>query len=229
MSVGVIFLDEFDKLASSGSGLVFAGEGSQKDVSGRGVQKDLLKVLECGEIALPMHHGFPDRTDCEGTSTRDIAFIAAGVFGGLCHRFHQPGGQIGFREPDSTTRKDFHDEPRVTDFAAVGFLPELIARFSSIVTFDGLGVSDLKDILRKNMVPQLQRQFRHDGVRLTVEPRALDVIAEKAYRRKVGARGLGHELAELMDDCLFDLYSEERATTLLVRVQDGDLKCEIAN
>ena len=45
-SMGVVCLDEFDKVASGQNSAVFAGAGTTKDVSGLGVQRELLKMLE---------------------------------------------------------------------------------------------------------------------------------------------------------------------------------------
>ena len=44
-SIGIVCLDEFDKLASGKNNAVFAGAGTTKDVSGLGVQRELLKIL----------------------------------------------------------------------------------------------------------------------------------------------------------------------------------------
>ena len=51
-AVGVVCLDEFDKVASGQNNAVFAGAGSTKDVSGLGVQRELLKMLEAAEISV---------------------------------------------------------------------------------------------------------------------------------------------------------------------------------
>ena len=47
---GIVCLDEFDKLASSTSNARFAGEGTTKDVSGYGVQRELLKIIEGADV-----------------------------------------------------------------------------------------------------------------------------------------------------------------------------------
>ena len=58
---GVIVLDEFDKIAGSYSSARFAGQGTTKDVSGYGVQRELLKILEGTDVQIPLDFGFSNR------------------------------------------------------------------------------------------------------------------------------------------------------------------------
>ncbi|MCX7869469.1 MAG: AAA family ATPase, partial [Terrimicrobiaceae bacterium] len=85
---GIIYLDEVDKLATRGE----AG----RDVSGRGVQTNLLKILEDGDVplvspndvggqiqaAMSAARGAPGHS-AESLPTRNILFIASGAFAGL--------------------------------------------------------------------------------------------------------------------------------------------------
>ena len=43
-SIGIVCLDEFDKIASGQNNALFAGAGTTKDVTGMGVQRELLKM-----------------------------------------------------------------------------------------------------------------------------------------------------------------------------------------
>jgi ATP-dependent Clp protease ATP-binding subunit ClpX len=82
-SIGVVCLDEFDKLAAASSNARFAGQGTTKDVSGYGVQRELLAMLESTEVMVPMDYGFSAFGQRVKLSTRDIPFIACGAFSGL--------------------------------------------------------------------------------------------------------------------------------------------------
>ncbi|MFA7235991.1 MAG: ATP-dependent protease ATPase subunit HslU [Phycisphaeraceae bacterium] len=64
---GIIFLDEIDKIASSGGG---EGGGRGPDVSRQGVQRDLLPIVEGTTVST--RHGL--------VQTDHILFIAAGAF-----------------------------------------------------------------------------------------------------------------------------------------------------
>src|SRR5256885_188325 len=84
-SIGIICLDEFDKIASGQNNAIFAGAGTTKDVTGMGVQRELLKMFEAGGglVALQLTHS--TYGDHVVMSTSDVAFVAAGAFSG----FHQ--------------------------------------------------------------------------------------------------------------------------------------------
>ena len=53
-SIGIVCLDEFDKIASGQNNAIFAGAGTTKDVTGMGVQRELLKMLEASEVVVPL-------------------------------------------------------------------------------------------------------------------------------------------------------------------------------
>src|SRR4051794_9857333 len=108
-SIGIICLDEFDKIASGQNNAIFAGAGTTKDVTGLGVQRELLKMLEASEVVVPLELTHSSYGDHIVMSTADVAFIAAGAFSG----FHQVAdrraatGRIGFgRKPKAMHAAD---------------------------------------------------------------------------------------------------------------------------
>ncbi len=44
-SIGIVCIDEFDKIATGHNNALFSGQGTTKDVTGMGVQRELLKML----------------------------------------------------------------------------------------------------------------------------------------------------------------------------------------
>src|SRR5262245_49950989 len=84
-SIGIVCLDEFDKIASGQNNAIFAGAGTTQDVTGLGVQRELLTMLAAPEAALPLELTHSTYGDHVVMSTSDIAFVAAGAFSG----FHQ--------------------------------------------------------------------------------------------------------------------------------------------
>src|ERR671935_1745757 len=97
-SIGIICLDEFDKIASGQNNAIFAGAGTTKDVTGMGVQRELLKMLEASEVVVPLELTHSTYGDHIVMSTADIAFLAAGAFSGFHQVVHRRGAadRIGF-------------------------------------------------------------------------------------------------------------------------------------
>ena len=96
-SIGIICLDEFDKIASGQNNAIFAGAGTTKDVTGMGVQRELLKMLEAGEVVVPLELTHSTYGDHLVMSTADIAFIAAGAFSGFAQVARRRGNaDMGF-------------------------------------------------------------------------------------------------------------------------------------
>lgn len=216
-SVGVVCLDEFDKVASGQNNAVFAGAGSTKDVSGLGVQRELLKMLEAAEISVPndlSHSEYGARTVM---STSDIAFIGCGAFSGFKGITDAARGEdIGFgrnatgHDPDRIAVSYTEDDvAAVRHFHRFGFLPELIGRFKRIVPFQSLSAGQLTDILRQNILRQYRNEFRFEEIQLEVDDAVLQLMVRQAQGKESGARGLESVFARHLEDAAFAAYSEE--------------------
>jgi len=232
--VGMICLDEFDKLASSNNRAVFAGEGTTKDVSGLGVQRELLKMLESAVITVPTQFSHNSYQQKPLLSTADIAFVACGAFSGLKPLVHKrQGGGIGFHAkgrlaPDEIAVQ--YDQAELEDtviFQEYGFLPELIGRFSRIIPFDPLSRETLLEILDRNVVRSYRREFETAGIELCINPQVLDKIVEEAIRTQTGARGLRNAMTLYLEDAAFDAYSAECASRILVTLTDGEVRSRV--
>jgi ATP-dependent Clp protease ATP-binding subunit ClpX len=237
-SIGIVCLDEFDKIASGQNNAIFAGAGTTKDVTGMGVQRELLKMLETSEVVVPLELTHSSYGDHVVMSTADIAFIAAGAFSGFQQVAHRRAvkDHIGFgRETVSSSSDpdaiavDFTAEQveNISNFQAYGFLPELIARFTRIIPFRALDVGTLRDILRTDVVARMAREFKAEGFKLEVEDAVLDAVAAEALRRETGARGLASTLTRNLEDVAFDQFGTEQGATVRVRMIAGTLDVAI--
>lgn len=168
---GIIYLDEVDKLATRDT-------SGGRDVSGRGVQTNLLKLMEDGDVPLvspndvtgqlqsavqTMRGGTPGQP--ETLNTRHILFIVSGAFSGLeelIRRRLAEGfaaaasrkGATGSAGELSRIMSLGTDEllARVTtpDFIGYGLEPEFVGRLPVRVACHALDTDDLFDVLRKS-------------------------------------------------------------------------------
>ncbi len=223
-ALGVVCLDEFDKIAASSSNARFAGQGTTKDVSGYGVQRELLAMLEGKELMIPMDYGFSEYGQRANISTRNIPFIACGAFSGF-EELQKQRANIGFGNKEGLLPELTIDE--VGLFQKYGFLPELIGRFARIVTFPGLNEETLKKILNDNIIPQFQNEFRGEGLELNVSDAAMDYLVKRSKKRGTGARGLHTELVKAIEEAAFATFGRKMRATIEIACTNDSLESKI--
>jgi ATP-dependent Clp protease ATP-binding subunit ClpX len=231
-SIGIICLDEFDKIASGQNNAIFAGAGTTKDVTGMGVQRELLKMFEAGEVVVPLELTHSTYGDHIVMSTADIAFVAAGAFSGfqqVCRR-RGANDNIGFgrkKGPRGSSASDAiaisftaEEVENIANFQAYGFLPELMARFTRIVPFRALDRGTLREILQSNVIDRLTREFDDEGFKLIVEDSVIDHIVNESLTRETGARGLAAILTRHIEDAAFEAFAEQNGGDVRVHIKD---------
>ncbi len=85
-----------------------------------------------------------------------------------------------------------------------------MGRLPVVATLDELTVDDLVRILiepKNSVVKQYQKLMEMDGVELKFTEEALRAIAEEAYKRKTGARGLRAIIEDIMVDVMYEIPS----------------------
>ncbi|MGQ0792927.1 MAG: AAA family ATPase [Deltaproteobacteria bacterium] len=211
---GVVVLDEFDKIAGAYSSGRFAGQGTTKDVSGYGVQRELLKILEGTDAQIPLDFGVSNRGPRAMISTRDMSFFAVGAFSGIRSLFEKGG--LGFLQqiPENSEYEraiaykiSEEEADDISKFHLFGFLPELVARFNRIVPFSPLDTGTLKEILLLK-IQKYKREFEEEGFHLQIDQRVADFIIREALSRQTGARGLDVLVSKCLEDVAFDVFGK---------------------
>lgn len=181
MAHTVVFLDEFDKLATH-----YEGSSSAWN---RTTQTQILTLIEAKQ------------------RLQGVTFIFAGAFSGLDVQRKKKMEEKGMGFVTSKTKKDGDKYEDDIDQAVInyGYIPELVGRIHSIVELDVLTKKDYKSILINKTLPKANKDLEMYGdKKLKLSPKAIKDVVDRAFNSKQGVRMLKKQVQERMEEMEFD-------------------------
>lgn len=114
------------------------------------------------------------------------------------------------------------------DLLKFGIIPELVGRLPVITCLESLKKEDLVRILvepKNALTRQYEKLLQLDNVELEIQQAALDVIAQKAIDRQIGARGLRAIMESVMTKIMYAIPSDLSIKKVIITpecVQGGE-------
>ena len=209
-ATGIIFIDEFDKIAKRKS-----GGAKSKDVGGESVQQALLKIIEGTVMDFERNQGLTKVKFSIDTS--NILVIVGGAFVGLEDTIKKrmnivDSKPLGFITKEEEKKKEETDNflkyVRTEDLEDYGFIPEILGRLPLCATLSELSEDELVNILtnvENSQLDQYKSMFEYSNKTLELNEEAIREVARTAKALGTGARSLKTIMENVLLEHMFNL------------------------
>lgn len=198
----IIFIDEFDKILDL---------YLQKNGTGYGPQKDLLKLFE-PNIETVKIHGDRFREEEITMDTSGITWICAGSF----YEVLSDGSSTNVVTKSSmgfnSSIKEAQVRPMLDsdDLIRGGFMPELIGRFANIINLNTLTKDNLMAILKSGgaQMSGYKGYLSNIGVDLKLTDNFYEYLCDEVEMSNTGVRAATKILAPIFNAVLYDVLND---------------------
>ena len=197
---GIVFIDEIDKISKRNV------SNDSKDVSGEGVQQNLLKMLE-GTIVRVQN----DDNEIIEVNTKNILFIGGGAFTGIeeqvKHRIIKK--TFGFNEDkfngnNNVEKDNLRKYVKIEDVISYGILSEFIGRFPLIIPLNSLSKEELMRIAKIEINREIVNYFSLIGKRIKISDKSIEKIVVNCLNHPLGARAIRTNIHDMFKDSLYE-------------------------
>ena len=187
ISHAVVLFDESDKLP--------------QNHYGSAIYNEMLSIIDDnGEVRFKVN--FNSTSPFVTVPNKNMMFVFTGVFDGLDKI--RSGDSLGFRNADTKPQRRIES----SDLVKYGLRPEIVGRIQNYTTVERLSVDDLYELLNSKMGSPLNdflNYFHYNDVEFSITPDAMMALAQIAYKKELGVRGLKGLLNNILKEEMFNL------------------------
>lgn len=202
---GILFVDEINKWCQTSMTRGDKGSAGAEDI-GNGIrsQHELLRYVEMDRINfIDTAKDIPELAGVE-FNTKNLLWVFGGAFLELPQLIKRRLAHGYMPE------KELWGHALPADFIAYGMVEEFAMRIQTYAWTIPLDGMQLVEILNTQELPKWRKRFAQIGCDLTIEPGAVGLVAHRAFKEHIGARGAISLMRRSMDDVFYHVSRQHR-------------------